>query len=231
MTKAEWLTCTDPKPMLEFLRGKTSDRKLRLFACACCRRIWPLLTDERSRHGIEVAERFVDGLASEQERAIACEKTRAAAAAACRIYAGSVPGGGVFAYPEYDPGWFAAGAAFNALDYSRFRRPYDAAEPAAAAAANATAEAAVQATLLRDIIGNYPSTSPPLPAAVHAWNNGTVQKIAQAIYDERAFDRLPILADALEEAGCTNQDILAHCRQSGEHVRGCWVVDLVLGKE
>jgi hypothetical protein len=58
-----------------------------------------------------------------------------------------------------------------------------------------------------------------------------VVKVAQAIYDERAFDRMSILADALEEAGCTDQDILAHCRSGGDHVRGCWVVDLVLGKE
>jgi hypothetical protein len=54
--------------------------------------------------------------------------------------------------------------------------------------------------------------------------------MARRIYDERAFHDLPILADALEEAGCTDAEILAHCRSSGEHVRGCWVVDLVLGK-
>jgi hypothetical protein len=62
------------------------------------------------------------------------------------------------------------------------------------------------------------------------WNDRCVGKLAQAIYDEQAFDRLPILADALEEAGCTDADILNHCRSGGEHVRGCWVVDLVLGK-
>ena len=64
-----------------------------------------------------------------------------------------------------------------------------------------------------------------------AWDSGMVVKVAQAIYDERAFDRLPILADALEEAGCHDADILQHCRQPGEHVRGCWVVDLLLSKE
>jgi hypothetical protein len=63
-----------------------------------------------------------------------------------------------------------------------------------------------------------------------SWNDGIVPKLAQAIYDDRVFDRLPILADALEEAGCTNADILNHCRRPGEHVRGCWVVDLLLGK-
>jgi hypothetical protein len=63
-----------------------------------------------------------------------------------------------------------------------------------------------------------------------AWNNGIVVKLAQAIYDDCAFDRLPILADALEDAGCTNQEILAHCRSGGDHVPGCWVVDLLLAK-
>src|SRR5262249_25241945 len=62
------------------------------------------------------------------------------------------------------------------------------------------------------------------------WNDGTVARIAQAIYDERAFERLPVLADALEDAGCDNADILSHCRSDGPHVRGCWVVDLLLGK-
>jgi hypothetical protein len=64
-----------------------------------------------------------------------------------------------------------------------------------------------------------------------SWHNCTAVKLAQTIYTERAFDRLPILADALEEAGCDNADLLAHCRQPGVHARGCWVVDLVLGKE
>ena len=63
-----------------------------------------------------------------------------------------------------------------------------------------------------------------------AWNDGAIRKMAQAIYDARAFDRLPLLADALEDAGCTDAAILSHCREPGEHVRGCWVVDLLLGK-
>jgi hypothetical protein len=63
------------------------------------------------------------------------------------------------------------------------------------------------------------------------WNDHTVVRLAQGIYEEQAFDQLTILADALEEAGCTNSDLLAHCRQQGPHVRACWVVDLLLGKE
>ena len=83
--------------------------------------------------------------------------------------------------------------------------------------------------------GNTPLTNPPIPyrdidSVWLAWNNGTVRKIAQAICDDRSFEQMPILADALEEAGCTNADILVHCREPGEHGRGCWVVDLLLRK-
>jgi hypothetical protein len=90
-------------------------------------------------------------------------------------------------------------------------------------------EAFAQVPLLRDIFGN-PFQPPTLAPAWLAWNNATIPRLAQEIYDSRAFERLPILADALEEAGCTNADILNHCRQPGPHARGCWVVDLILGK-
>ena len=82
-----------------------------------------------------------------------------------------------------------------------------------------------EADVLRDILG------PIRRIAFNAtWRTATVTALAEAIYDDRAIDRLPILADALEDAGCTERDILDHCRQPGVHVRGCWVVDLILGK-
>jgi hypothetical protein len=88
-------------------------------------------------------------------------------------------------------------------------------------------EEQAQTGVLRDIFGNpfRPVTLDP------AWLTPKVKTIAQAIYNNRAFERMPELADALAEAGCSNQDILSHCRGPGPHVRGCWVVDLVLGKE
>jgi hypothetical protein len=91
-------------------------------------------------------------------------------------------------------------------------------------------EKARQAALLRDIFGN--PFRPPLPIDAHwlTWNDGAVPKQSQIIYDDRRFADLPLLADALEEAGCTNADILAHCRQVNEHERGCWVLQLLLGK-
>jgi len=84
---------------------------------------------------------------------------------------------------------------------------------------------------LRDIFGNPFQPLPTIDSSWLSWNDRSIRKLAQAIYDDRTFDRLPILADALEESGCHNEDILAHCRAPGPHVRGCWIVDLVLGKE
>jgi hypothetical protein len=92
-------------------------------------------------------------------------------------------------------------------------------------------ERAAHSDLLRCIVGPLPFRPVSIAPTWLVWNSGTIPKLAQAIYDERRFANLPILADALEEAGCDSADILFHCRQPGEHVRGCWVVDLLLGKE
>jgi hypothetical protein len=85
--------------------------------------------------------------------------------------------------------------------------------------------------LLREIIPNPCRPVPVLDPAWLRWNDGTVPRLAQQMYDSRDFVAMPILADALEEAGCTSADILDHCRGPGPHVRGCWVVDLILSKD
>ncbi len=104
---------------------------------------------------------------------------------------------------------------------------------------------AVRAALLREIVGNpfrpvklreevpsrWPNTSYVFEPSWLTWKNGTVPRIAQAIYDERRWEDMPILADAIEDAGSDCEDLLTHCRSGGIHVRGCWAVDLILGKE
>jgi hypothetical protein len=91
------------------------------------------------------------------------------------------------------------------------------------------AELRRQLLLFRDIFSNLFHPLPGIPATVLAWGNGAVTGLARAIYEESAFDQLPVLADMLEDAGCTNPDILDHLRGPAAHARGCWAVDLVLG--
>lgn len=225
MTEQKWLSSTDPSGMLEFLGPQASDRKLRLFACACCRLVWDLFTDDRSRRGVEVAERFADGNAQPRERAVARNQSLA-------------PVGRAELHVNWAAYWTTTprmgdcvGSVCEGTAEAAARAGAALAQQAGldqAAAWDEAHQAAVtrQASLLRDIFGN-----PFQPVSLEsAWSTLTVRQLAQAIYQEKNFDHLPILADALEEAGCTNSVILDHCRQEGEHVRGCWVVDLVLDK-
>ncbi len=92
------------------------------------------------------------------------------------------------------------------------------------------AERTAQAILLRDIFGNPFRPMPEVDPAWLAWDGGVVPAMALGIYDELAFDHMPVLGDALEEAGCTDAEILGHCRGQGPHARGCWLIDLLLGK-
>ena len=301
MTESEWLDSEDPQRMLQYLQAmrsaagvgespypvpRTSDRKLRLFACACTRQVWHLLTDPRSRQAVDVAERFADGQATEKElaaaRVAAWDAARVAARDAARVAA-------------WDAAWDAARAAAWAA-------AWDAATYAASAAASAA-----QTSLLRDIVGNpwrpivparticpeclgsgelttshrftcYTCGGKGTVSPVNPWLTPDVRSLAQAAYEERDpasghLDqvRLCIMADALEEVGCDSGDLLRHLRgldrcpmclgtgegrlnddrpeapvgswrvcdcggkgwvrSPGPHVRGCWALDLIRGKE
>jgi hypothetical protein len=231
VTEAEWLTCDAVPPLLEYLIGRASDRKFRLFACAFCRRTWDALADERCRGAVCLAERYADGEASEAEM----EDARQAMAVACQDLA-LRPGSSA------SQSW-AWGAARAALFDTAFWKP-NAASQGAVGVARLADEAAwrargepgpgvettAQLALLRDVFEN-PYRPGWVDPAWLAWREGTIPCLAEAIYAERAFDRLPILGDVLEEAGCRDADLLTHCHQPGEHFRGCWAVDLLLGKE
>jgi hypothetical protein len=222
MTEQEWLECENVADVfrVESLWGKVTDRKCRLFAVACCRRIRNLIQDQSVWEAVEVAEAQADAFPLESELDDA--------GTAIMEYIDSLP-------DEPDSATFWAATAVGTCASTRGEQlVYDTAHHCSLAVkgdqsgtpANVTEESQAQCRLLRDITGN-----PFRPVTLNpTWLTSTVKQLAQSIYDERAFDRMPILAHALEDAGCDNADILSHCRQPGEHLRGCWVVDLVLGK-
>jgi hypothetical protein len=241
MNEMEWMTCADPKPMLEFLRrrlkqqpGCVSDRKVRLYVVACGRRVWHLLDHHSSRRAIEVAELLADGQATDEDRLRAYHDADAGFSESVTNPAYFVKHGldrKVLRRQEVQDGYNAAVAAgwklLGGLYSDKNRSKLE----------NALIpERQAQANLVREIIPNpfRPVTiSPP----VLTWNDGLVTQLAQAAYDNRNLPegtldngRLAVLADALEEAGCTDANILGHLRGIGPHVRGCWSVDLVLGK-
>jgi hypothetical protein len=202
MTESEWVACGDMKKMPGFLRGKVSDRKLRLFACSCVRRPWWVLDDEFSRHAVEIAERYADGQVTAEELSRAHEQL------------------------DLDRGWEIWPA--EAVTRSRFG-PNEAAW--AVDSVNLAVPPGTRCDLLRDLFGPLPFRNVPLDPAWLAWNDGTIVKLAASIYEGRAFEQMLILADALEEAGCGNEEMLTHCGQEGLlHVRGCWLLDLLLQK-
>jgi hypothetical protein len=231
MTEREWQECEDPHAMLRFMAEKGAWRKFRLFTVACCRRVYHLLPRERQQWA-EVAERHADGEASHEELE---------AASAHPQVRGWLAGGpwlpSDFTTASH-PGWVslhvsaettghASYAALEAVEAAGQDEDIDDDEVFDAAQ---NAEFREQAGLLRCLFGS-PFRSASIGPAWLAWNDGAVIQLARHIYAERAFTDLPILADALEEAGCADADVLGHCRGSGPHTRGCWVVDLVLGKK
>lgn len=206
MTEEEWLASTDPRPMLDFVRGRVSGRKLRLFACGCYRRVWNALSEKRDRQVIKLAELYADG----------------------------VIGGWKLSRAELKARWGPIGSTptFRTINWS------DEAGQVAGLAVGAVlaivpgeGERAGQAALLRCICGVPQRPRPTVEPGWLAFNGGTVSTLARAIYQSHRFADLPILADALEDAGCDDQDILDHLRSSGTHTRGCWALDLLLRKE
>jgi hypothetical protein len=218
MTKSEWLTCTDPHKMLFRVGGRIGESKLLLFACACARRAWHLVTDEQDRRALEFLERMAHPLAARKRGA----GVRALVAVGLAL-ARTQPLGGTYA-AGYNTGPSLVTAASDVMVVARVAKAAARARPGRTIKALRIEERRAQ-RLLRDVAGN-----PFRRVALNpAWRTRDVLAVARAIYEERAFERMPVLADALEDAGCTDETILTHCRGRGPHARGCWVVDLLLG--
>jgi hypothetical protein len=233
MNEMAWLTGSDPTPMLNGVQGRPRRRKLRLFSCACCRRMWALLPRE-SREGVEAAEQFADGLSSRPELDCAWGKAYAAVLALPRIW-------------SYEAIWLryatSSAAECGSSDAATTRGALKIASTAAdSIALNAAvggrkcqfdhtravtrnAELIAQAGLVRDIFGNPFRRFAVLPE----WRTETAVALAKLTYESGEFGALPILADALQDAGCDDEAMLTHCRGPGPHTRGCWVIDSVLG--
>jgi hypothetical protein len=231
VTADEWERCTDPQKMLKFLRGRASERKLRLFAASSCRRLGHRM-DDVCRDAVAVAEQYAD-------RAATAKDLTAANLSASGAYEAFLFGRG--------PRAGEAGAAYAA---ARATTPAPGRGKVRAAFANECAVAVVtavvgsvgtaderpaQCRLLRDLF------SPFRPVLLHpawlAWHGGAIPKLAGAVYDGRELSSghldaacLAVLADMLEEGGATDVDLLGHLRGPGPHVRGCFAVDAILGK-
>jgi hypothetical protein len=213
VTESEWLKATDPQAMLSFLEhgGRASERKMRLFAVACYWQVEVFHWDEPLFDAeVEAVGRYADGL-------IGRDGLLAASLAHYRqLFPGEEESALQFVSQEADyAAWMADWAA------QRTRYAGEGAWPAGAAEAG-------QADLLRDIFGPLPFREVHLDLG---WLTPSVLSIARRAYDERDFTALPVLADALADAGCDNEDLLRHCREPGlAHCRGCWIIDLLLGR-
>jgi hypothetical protein len=221
MTPEEGDRCGEPGAMLEFLYGRASDRRLHLFACACCRRIWPLLNHDRSRAAVDVAEAFADGRASEGELEAACAAAKAATTEAGRI--GEAAARAAAAGAE-------TAASLAAVAKARDTAAWAAEGELAARKAAWATESQQQARLLRCIVGSPFCPPPVLAPALLAWRDGAARRLAESIDAACRFEDLPVLADLLEEAGCADAALLGHLRGPGPHVLGCHALDAVLGK-
>jgi len=224
MTFQGWLNSRHPQEMLSYLNGKLSQRKQRLIACACCRLTWPLLEegrgqDDRSLQAVAVTEAYVDALATEHQLIATINSARSAMLD--MPHRGSFERSGAEACLQAGEGnvrLALINAATVLVLYGSADGPHEERQ------LRAEWE---QAYLLRDIVGNPCHST----HGNSSWRTTTVNALTNQIYESRDFATMPILADGLEDAGCDNTDILSHLSGPGAHVRDCFALDLLLGKE
>jgi hypothetical protein len=206
-----WAEGADIRAALSAVSGRLTARQVRLLACACARLDWKGLRAEESRRAVALAERRADGLADSSRLATAYLAARKAVG-------------------RWGSGWYAAAAtlaavaAFEALDPGDHIRALSPALAELSRWGNDSGECRFVG-VLRDLLP--PSGGRPFEAR---WRGPDVVALARQAYDARDMGVMPVLGDALEDAGCDWDELLSHCREPGRHARGCWALDAVLGQ-
>jgi hypothetical protein len=244
MTEAEWLACDDPRTLIRavclwkghtfaelgrflgLLRQNKTERRYRLLACGCMRQAWHLVAGAHGREAVELAEQYADGKATLNDLAAARAIIQESAdAGVLERFAHAMP----VELLTVRPATAGVGVTKRDAMVAAYSAASEASELLMAECLDDVRRPGfLLSSVIRDIFGNpfRPVTFSP------AWRTGTAVALARQMYESREFGATPILADALQDAGCDNDDVLNHCRDPhATHVRGCWVVDSVLGKE
>lgn len=233
MTESEWISGDDSRRLLDFMRDKAEDRLFYLFAAACCRRSWSLLTNPASRVAVEVTEGLADGL-------LGREATRIAAAEACEVEelkcfdvtrdvaeaaATLLRGTPMYAAQKCDAYITRALAIVMAgeplltmddmwMDHDEYVR----------------AQKQANADVARDIFRHPSQPLPKIDTEWLDWRDAAIPRMCQRMYDSMDFGLMKGLGRSLHIAGCTDEEILDHCQSNIPHFRGCWLIDSILGK-
>lgn len=230
MTEAEWLKCEDPRLMLNSLQDRTSAKRLFQFAAFCWRRGSRFLEDEKSLRGVEALESLAKGMSLE-DTGLAYTEDGAFLITLKDINCGI----GISPEPE-----FAAAAASSSVEAVAIAEQAEAGDRLALVAAmvgpvNSEFQHAGRGLsillrsyvpIVREFFGN-----PFRPIDLRpCWRTSTVFALLRGMCDNDDFSSMPMLGDALEDAGCDDAGILQHCRSGGPHVRGCWVIEMLLGE-
>jgi hypothetical protein len=225
MTEAEWFADADPVALAAFAQERLSPRRARLLAVALCRSVGQLLAPDLAA-ALDVVGRYADGAAGAAELERARQTCRVIAVAEYENYTRSVEhqrGGDAAALLRHELGWAVAFAATDPVPVGTIvERVCESFHPSFSDTATARCR-----SLVREVAGNpfRPANFDP------AWRTDTAVPLARHVYESEEFSALPILADSLQDAGCDSDEVLSHCRDARQdHVRGCWALDLVLGK-
>ena len=231
ITPEQWYTSRNPAAMLALVPN-ADERLFRLFACACCRRMWSSLASPESREAVRVGESLADGLAGEEDRRVAeraaqlakalrnHDATADAAEAAAAVLRGKVTYSANKCSTCVSRGQaiLAWGEPLLAVDSM-----WEENDP------HIAAEIAIHADIVRDIFGDPFAPLPVVDRRWLSWNEGAIPRLCAEIYEARNFDRMQTLAAHLRAAGCGDRRIVEHCGLT-EHYRGCWLIDVLLGR-